>query len=193
MCSIYYLYYLCIYILYICYLCSIKLNVAGVNTFYMQAKRDSQTNTSSRPGAFRGMWEWERVWKITQPKYDVVTSSLFPSSAPNGYICWLHYCLNRNCINSELWRKIPAFRKNEIITNHSPRSQKKKNGHEKRPSSSTIRHFQSDSGIYFSLDILLSELMNWRCIGQDPPGKLSSPITVLGCIFFKSLSGYSLY
>lgn len=106
---------------FICHtLCSIKLNTAGVNTFYLQAQRDSQTDTLSRLDAFREMWEWERVWKITQPKYGVVNSWLFPSSAPNGCIRWLHYCLNRNCIYSELWRKIPSLRKSEIITNHSP-------------------------------------------------------------------------
>lgn len=56
-----------------------------------------------------------------------------------------------------------------------------------------MKHFQLDCGIYFSLNILLSELLNWRCIGQNPPGIPSFPITVVGCLFSKSLSGCSPY
>lgn len=173
-----------------------KIHVCSVHhKTKMQLEQIRFTCKQVDPVLSAGLWEWERVGKTTQPKHGVVISwLLFPSFLPNGFIHSLHYFLNRNSVNSGLRRKIPLLRRNvrSLQTIHRLRSQKKKNGHEERTNSSTTRHFQSNCGIYFSLNTF-SGLMGRRCTGQEPPGITSSTIIVSSCTFFKSPSVYSLH
>lgn len=65
----------------------------------------------------------------------------------------------------------PLRKKREIVTNHSlTEITEEEKQTWKKAQFTMMEYFQLDCGVYSGLNILLSELMNWRCTGQDPPG-----------------------